>query len=128
MPKNAQALQQLPPSTQAALKQLGEDLARARLRRKESLRAWAKRMRVSVPTLVRLEAGEASVSLGVLATALWLIGREGSLASLAAPDSDEDAITREVRAAEELGRARARAARKIQSSSKKNNPEALDKK
>jgi len=93
----------------AALAQLGADLAVARMRRKESLKTWSKRVGVSVPTLLRLEAGEASVSLGVLATALWLIGRDGALATLAAPKDDRGALELDIRAAEELGRARARA-------------------
>ena len=57
MTKASSALTQMPPSTIAALEQLGADLAVARLRRKESLKTWAKRMGVSVPTLLRLEAG-----------------------------------------------------------------------
>jgi transcriptional regulator with XRE-family HTH domain len=109
MSKASSALSQMPPSTQAALAQLGADLAVARLRRKESLKTWAKRMGVSVPTLLRLEAGEASVSLGVLATALWLIGRDGALASLATPKEDRGALELDVRQAEMLGKNRARA-------------------
>ncbi len=109
MSKASSALAQLPPSTVAALAQLGADLAVARLRRKESLKTWAKRMGVSVPTLLRLEAGEASVSLGVLATALWLIGRDGALASLATPKEDRGALELDVRQAEALGKDRARA-------------------
>jgi len=109
MSKSSNALQQLPPSVTAALVQMGADLAVARMRRKESLKSWAKRLGVSVPTLLRLEAGEASVSLGVLATALWLIGRDGALSTLAAPKEDRGALELDVRAAEELGRARARA-------------------
>ena len=84
-------------------------MAVARLRRKESLKTWAKRMGVSVPTLLRLEAGEASVSLGVLATALWLIGRDGALASLATPKEDRGALELDVRQAEALGKDRVRA-------------------
>jgi len=91
------------------LEQLGADLAVARLRRKESLKTWAKRMGVSVPTLQRLEAGEPSVSLGVLATALWLIGRDAALASLATPKEDRGALELDVRQAEALGKSRARA-------------------
>lgn len=102
-------LAQLPPSTAAALAQLGADLAVARLRRKESLKTWAKRIGVSVPTLLRLESGEPTVSLGVLATALWLIGRDGALASLATPKEDRGALELDVRAAETLGQARVRA-------------------
>jgi transcriptional regulator with XRE-family HTH domain len=107
MSKASPALTQLPPATMSALAQLGADLAVARLRRKESLKTWAKRMGVSVPTLMRLEAGEPSVSLGVLATALWLIGRDHTLASLASPKDDLGALELDVRAAEALGRQRA---------------------
>jgi hypothetical protein len=99
----------MPPSTIAALGQLGADLAVARLRRKESLKTWAKRIGVSVPTLLRMEAGEPSVSLGVLATALWLIGRDGALATLATPGEDRGALELDVRAAETLGKERVRA-------------------
>lgn len=109
MTKASRALSQLPPSTVAALQQLGADLAVARLRRKESLKTWAKRMGVSVPTLMRLEAGEASVSLGVLATALWLVGRDAALASLASPQNDRGALELDVREAVTLGKQRLQA-------------------
>lgn len=109
MSKASPALTQMPPSTVAALQQLGADLAVARLRRKESLKTWAKRIGVSVPTLLRLEAGEPGVSLGVLATALWLVGRDGTLATLASPKEDRGALELDVRAAEALGKERVRA-------------------
>lgn len=102
-------MSQMPPSTVAALEQLGADLAVSRLRRKESLKTWAKRLGVSVPTLLRLEAGEPGVSLGVLATALWLVGRDGALATLASPKEDRGALELDVRAAETLGKERVRA-------------------
>ena len=109
MSKASPALSQMPPSTVAALEQLGANLAVARLRRKESLKTWAKRIGVSVPTLLRLEAGEPGVSLGVLATALWLVGRDGALATLASPKEDRGALELDVRAAETLGKERVRA-------------------
>ena len=109
MTKVSSALTHMPPSTLAALEQLGADLAVARLRRKESLKTWAKRMGVSVPTLLRLEAGEPSVSLGVVATALWLIGRDAALATLATPMEDRGALELDVRQAQTLGKARVRA-------------------
>jgi hypothetical protein len=109
MPKTARALLQLPPATAAAIEKLGADLAVARLRRKESLKTWAKRMGVSVPTLQRLEAGDPSVGIGLVATALWLIKRDGELRNLAAPEYDQGAIEMDVRAAVELGRTRAQA-------------------
>lgn len=110
MPKIARALQQLPPATSAAIEKLGADLAVARLRRKESLKTWALRMGVSVPTLQRLEAGDPGVGVGIVATALWLIQRDSALGTLAAPEHDRGAIEMDVRAAVELGRARAQAA------------------
>lgn len=110
MPKAPRALQQLPPSTVHALEKLGADLAVARLRRGESLKTWAQRMGVSVPTLQRLEAGDPSVGLGIVATALWLIGRDGGLSNLAAPEEDKGALELDVREAVELGRQRANAA------------------
>lgn len=110
MPKTARALQQLPPATQATLEKLGADLAVARLRRKESLKTWANRMGVSVPTLQRLEAGDPGVGIGIVATALWLIQRDAELGNLAAPEHDRGAIEMDVREAVALGRARAKAA------------------
>ena len=107
MPKTARALLQLPPATAGAIEKLGADLAVARLRRKESLRSWARRLGVTVSTLQRLEAGDPSVGIGIVATGLWLIQRDGELRSLAAPEHDLGAIEMNVREAVELGRSRA---------------------
>jgi len=109
MPPRPRAIWQLPPSTQSALEKLGADLAVARLRRKESLKVWAGRMGVSIPTLQRLEAGDPTVSVGILATALWLLRRDHELAQLANPEQDLGAIDRDVRKAMELGRKRSKA-------------------
>lgn len=109
MPRTARALLQLPPATAAAIEKLGADLAVARLRRKESLKTWARRMGVSVPTLQRLEAGDPGVGIGIVATALWLIQRDGELGRIAAPELDHGAIELDVQAAVKLGRARAQA-------------------
>lgn len=119
MPKTARALLQLPPATAAAIEKLGADLAVARLRRKESLKTWAKRMGVSVPTLQRLEAGDPAVGIGIVATALWLIQRDGELGRLAAPEHDQGAVELEVREAVELGRARAQASAEARVRAKK---------
>ena len=110
MPKTARAFLQMPPATVAAIEKLGADLAVARLRRKESLKTWAQRMGVSVPTLQRLEAGDPGVGIGIVVTALWLIQRDDALAQLAAPELDQGAIELDIRQAQALGRARAQAA------------------
>jgi transcriptional regulator with XRE-family HTH domain len=99
MPKSPQALLTLPPAAAQALKALGENLAIARTRRRESQRVWAKRLGVSIPTLIRMERGDPGVGAGIYVTALWLIGRSGVLAELAAPASDRGALESDVREA-----------------------------
>lgn len=99
MPKKSRALSTMPPLVLAQLQQLGEHLAIARKRRKESRRAWAQRIGVTEPTLARMEKGDPSVAFGSYATALWLIGRVQALADLAAPELDRGALDSEVRAA-----------------------------
>jgi len=89
----------MPPAASKALRTLGENLAIARARRRESQRVWAKRLGVSVPTLIRVERGDPGVSAGVYVTALWLIGGVNRLPELAAPDADVGALERDVRQA-----------------------------
>lgn len=99
MPKRSAAIDALPPSVLAHLRQLGENLAIARKRRRESLKDWAQRIGVSEPTLTRMEKGDPSVSMGVYATALWLIGRSQAMAEFAAPEHDRGALEDSVRVA-----------------------------
>ena len=54
-------------------------------------------MMVSLDTVQRLEHGDAGVSIGVLATALWALGMVDRLASLAAPDQDLVGKTEELK-------------------------------
>jgi transcriptional regulator with XRE-family HTH domain len=109
MPKNAPALDALPPAAAQSLRALGENLAIARLRRRESQREWAGRLGCSVPTLIRLERGDPGVAAGLYATALWLIGRVGGLPALAAPAEDRGALEGDVRQALERRAARSAA-------------------
>jgi transcriptional regulator with XRE-family HTH domain len=99
MPKTSQALLTIPPAAAQALRTLGENLAIARTRRRESQRVWAKRLGVSVPTLIRMERGDPGVGVGIYATALWLMGTVGRLSELAAPDADRGALEGDVRLA-----------------------------
>lgn len=96
MPKPADSVESLPSSVLASLHVLGEHLRLGRTRRKESLRAWALRMNVSVPTLMRMEKGDARVGVGVYATALWLMRRDSALQELAAPSADSQALEQEM--------------------------------
>ncbi|MED5620177.1 XRE family transcriptional regulator [Ideonella sp. BN130291] len=99
MPKPSEALSTLPPAAAEALRRLGDHLAIARIRRKESQRVWAQRLGVSVPTLIRLEQGDPGVSIGILATALWMMGRAPALPDLADPEKDRGALELDVREA-----------------------------
>jgi transcriptional regulator with XRE-family HTH domain len=98
MSKPAHATEILPAVVARALKDLGENLALARQRRKESQRAWASRLSVSVPTLIRMEKGDPSVGMGVYATALWLMGRHAALPEMAAPARDLNALEQDIEA------------------------------
>lgn len=110
MSKASLALNSLPPEVLVSLRTLGERLAVARLRRKESQRQWAGRLGVSVPTLIRLEKGDPSVSMGVYASALWLLGLADGLGDLAEPGKDVRALESDVRHASQLRARRTRTA------------------
>ncbi len=101
MPKSSAHNDWLPPQALTALREFGDRLAIARVRRKESLRSWAKRIGVSVRTVQRLEDGDPGVGMGVYVAALWLIGRADALPDLAEPSLDRGALERDVRAARE---------------------------
>ena len=104
MPRFSPAVEALPASSAAALRKLGSDLKTARKRRKQSLRDWAQRLHVSVPTLARMEKGDPAVSAGIYATALWLINRQEALAQVADPREDFMALERDVSEARERHR------------------------
>ena len=89
----------MPPAASQALRVLGENLAIARVRRRESQRVWAKRLGISVPTLIRMERGDPGVGAGIYATALWLMGRVNALPDLASPANDRGALESDVRTA-----------------------------
>lgn len=106
MSKRSNAVDAMPNAVLVQLRKLGEDLSVARKRRREPLKAWAQRIGVSEPTLVRMEKGDPTVSMAVYATALWLMGRVQAIGNLAAPEHDQGALEDAVRVA------KARAVRK----------------
>ncbi len=99
MSKTDEVAASMPPVAAGALQLLGEHLRIARARRNETQRVWAKRLGISVPTLIRMERGEPGVAIGVYVTALWMIGRAQALVELADPKHDLGALEREVRRA-----------------------------
>ena len=76
-----------------ALRKLGRDLALARRKRGISTADMACRLFISRDTLWRLECGDPTVSLGTLATAAFVLQLHDRLANLAAPASDDLALS-----------------------------------
>jgi transcriptional regulator with XRE-family HTH domain len=76
-----------------ALRKLGRDLALARRKRGISTADMAARVFVSRDTLWRLERGDPAVSLGTLATAVFVLQLHDRLANLAAPATDDLALS-----------------------------------
>jgi len=96
MPKSSTHNDFLPPQALQSVKAVGEGLALARLRRKESLRDWALRMGVAVRTVQRMEKGDPGVGMGIYALAIWLMGRSQALADVSAPEHDMAALDLEL--------------------------------
>jgi hypothetical protein len=107
MSKSKGISEALPPVAAMALRRLGENIAIARVRRREPQRAWAQRIGISVPTYIRLESGDPGVSMAAYASALWLMGRVEALPEIADPENDLGALERDVRTARARSRVRA---------------------
>ncbi len=78
-----------PNKAKVALVQLGEQLRMARKRRQWTIAELAKKVEVSSPTIMALEKGEPTVSLGLFVSALWVLGLETELLNLANPTDTE---------------------------------------
>ena len=74
------------PAVQHLLKELGEHIRLARLRRGFSMKVVAERAGMSLPTLRRVEDGEPAVTLGSYATVLHSLGLHKDLALVARDD------------------------------------------
>lgn len=77
------------PAIDRAIARLGEDLSRARRRRRLSRASLAERSGVSEATLKRLEKGDGSVALENFARALHVLGELGRLEKLLDSGTDE---------------------------------------
>ena len=88
----SKAISSIPLPVRSGLKKLGGDIADARKRRRISTAMMAERARISRPTLVRLERGDANVSLGIFATVLFVLGMHHRLAELADASHDRTGL------------------------------------
>lgn len=73
---------------QQALRQVGENLKTARLKRRIAIKDFADRVGVSARTIMRLEKGDAGVGTGTLAMACLVLGEIDRLGDLFDPASD----------------------------------------
>lgn len=96
MSRPAKTVSSIPGQARNALIKVGSDLRVARERRGESLRVWALRLGVSVPTLRRMEAGDPTVGVSCYAVAFFLIGKTREFANIADPSLDQQALSMEI--------------------------------
>ncbi|MDG2520444.1 helix-turn-helix transcriptional regulator [Caulobacter segnis] len=96
MARTSAAKTALPAPARRALKTLGADVAVARKRRRIPQQLLADRMLVSRQTVQRLEAGDPTVSLGVLASAFFILGFTSRLEALLSPQSDAMGMSEEL--------------------------------
>lgn len=86
--KATRAKAALPLSVRRSLAKLGEDLSAARRRRRIPMDLLAERAFVSRATVRRVERGDPSVSMGIYATVLFVLGFSDRLGALADPATD----------------------------------------
>ena len=84
----SRAISSLPLPVKRQLKQLGRNLANARKRRRISTLLMASRAMINRITLRKVESGDPTVSLGIYATVLFVLGLEGNIVHLADPALD----------------------------------------
>lgn len=98
-----QATSTLPRSARQALIKLGEDIAVARKKRRISTVSMAERAFISRGTLYKVEKGDPSVSMGIYATVLSILGLIEGLGKVAdrgtdtlGLDIDEDRLPKKI--------------------------------
>lgn len=74
------------------LRLLGQNIRAARLRRRLRGAVVAERANITRPTLLKVERGDPTVSLGIYATVLWVLGLSERLAELAGSTMDSVGI------------------------------------
>ena len=77
-----------PPAARRALRKLGEDIRDARLRRRLPMAVVAQRAATSRPTVARIEQGDHSVGVGIVASVLQALNLLDRLADVADPARD----------------------------------------
>ncbi|MFC1524288.1 helix-turn-helix domain-containing protein [Thermodesulfobacteriota bacterium] len=97
MARKTMAYEGLSQTASKELKLLGEYIKIARKRRKISIRVFAERMMVSPPTVIALEKGRPSVSIGVFLQALTALSMDNHFSDFLAPENDKIGLGQEIR-------------------------------
>lgn len=99
----SQAPETLPRAARQALVKLGADITVARKKRRISTVSMAERAFISRATLYKVEKGDPTVSMGIYATVLAILGLAGGLAEVAdrindvlGLDLDEDRLPKKI--------------------------------
>lgn len=74
---------------------LGANIAQARLRRRLSQLALARKAGIAINTLRGIEAGSLGASMGACVSVLWALGLHRTLRDVADPDRDREGIALE---------------------------------
>jgi hypothetical protein len=86
--KGSAAVRALPVPVKRALAKLGEDLSAARRRRRIPTTVMAERAFITRKTLGRVERGDPSVSLGIYASVMFVLGMVDRIAALVDSTTD----------------------------------------
>lgn len=73
----------IPIPVKKTLEKLGNDIKEARIRRKISMDLMSKRAGISRPTLVKVEQGDATTSMGIYAKVIFVLGLDKNLSAVA---------------------------------------------
>ena len=82
----------IPIPVKKTLEKLGSDIKEARIRRKISMELMAQRAGITRPTLVKVEQGDATTSMGIYAKVIFILGLNDNLADIADIRNDKVGI------------------------------------
>ncbi|HET7231095.1 MAG TPA: helix-turn-helix transcriptional regulator [Longimicrobium sp.] len=85
----------MPAAAHEALRQLGRNIAAARLRRRWRQVDLATRAGITRATVIAIEHGRAGTGAGAYVAVLWALGLHDDVARLAAPEHDVEGATLE---------------------------------
>lgn len=96
MPRQNLTHETMPLVVDQAIRRLGQNIARARIRRSMKQADLAKKTGLALGTLKRVEQGSPTTAISAYFTALWALGLEREFENLGSPDRDEEGKTLEL--------------------------------